>query len=229
MITVISVAAPPPIDEDASLSVSERTYQTLLDRIVSRQIRAGEVMEERRLAIELAVSRTPMRAALNRLLGENILERLSNGTLVVQQFGATELLELLQIRRLLEGEASAMAAGRIPSALLESVRQRLLAVTRGEPADASDWTADNEVHELISGYCGNRSLAGMIADARRRVRMCNVERVPARLIQAREEHLAIVQALLDGDAERARDAMQAHLDSVRATFITTLGYLNRGA
>ncbi|WZB62790.1 GntR family transcriptional regulator [Achromobacter xylosoxidans] len=92
-----------------ALSVSERTYQALLDRIAARQIGPGEVLEERRLAEELNVSRTPMRAALNRLLGEGILKRLSNGSVVVHAFGVTELLELLQIRQLLEGQAAAMA------------------------------------------------------------------------------------------------------------------------
>ena len=45
----------------------------------------------------------------------------------------------------------------------------------------------------------------MIADARRRARLCNVERLSQRAVQARAEHLAIVQALQAGDAERARD------------------------
>ncbi|KAG1316865.1 hypothetical protein G6F63_015896 [Rhizopus arrhizus] len=64
------------------MNATQRTYQTLLDQIVSRRIPAGEVLEERRLADELDVSRTPLRAAMNRLLGEGMLERLSNGSIV---------------------------------------------------------------------------------------------------------------------------------------------------
>ena len=151
-----------------ALSVSERTYQALLDRIAARQIGPGEVLEERRLAEELNVSRTPMRAALNRLLGEGILKRLSNGSVVVHAFGVTELLELLQIRQLLEGQAAAMAAGRIPGDKLAAVKARLEDVMRHSAAGGeSTWTADNEVHELVAAYCGNKSMAAMIADARR--------------------------------------------------------------
>ena len=156
-----------------ALSVSERTYQALLDRIAARQIGSGEVLEERRLAEELNVSRTPMRAALNRLLGEGILKRLSNGSVVVHAFGVTELLELLQIRQLLEGQAAAMAAGRIPGDKLAAVKARLEDVMRYSAAGGeSTWTADNEVHELVAAYCGNKSMAAMIADARRRARLC---------------------------------------------------------
>ena len=209
-----------------ALSVSERTYQALLDRIASRRTGPGEVMEERRLSEELNVSRTPMRAALNRLLGEGILKRLSNGAVVVQEFGATELLELLQIRRLLEGEAAAAAAGRIPADKLASVKARLEDVMRHSAAGGeSTWTADNEVHDLVSAHCGTKSLAGMIADARRRARLCNVERLAQRSVLARGEHLAIVEALQAGDGERARQAMAAHLDNVRRAFAKTLGYL----
>ena len=151
--------------------MSERTYQALLDRIAARQIGPGEVLEERRLAEELNVSRTPMRAALNRLLGEGILKRLSNGSVVVHAFGVTELLELLQIRQLLEGQAAAMAAGRIPGDKLAAVKARLEDVMRYSAAGGeSTWTADNEVHELVAAYCGNKSMAAMIADARRRAR-----------------------------------------------------------
>ena len=148
--------------------MSERTYQALLDRIAARQIGSGEVLEERRLAEELNVSRTPMRAALNRLLGEGILKRLSNGSVVVHAFGVTELLELLQIRQLLEGQAAAMAAGRIPGDKLAAVKARLEDVMRYSAAGGeSTWTADNEVHELVAAYCGNKSMAAMIADAAR--------------------------------------------------------------
>ncbi|WZB62791.1 FCD domain-containing protein [Achromobacter xylosoxidans] len=81
------------------------------------------------------------------------------------------------------------------------------------------------MHELVAAYCGNKSMAAMIADARRRARLCNVERLSQRAVQARAEHLAIVQALQAGDAERARATMTAHLGAVRRAFARTLGYL----
>lgn len=212
------------------MNATQRTYQTLLDQIVSRRIPAGEVLEERRLADELDVSRTPLRAAMNRLLGEGMLERLSNGSIVVRSFGVTDLLELLQIRSLLESEAAAMATGRIPAEPLEGLRTRLQALLDAQTADEkSDWEVDNALHDLVAAYCGNRNLASMITATRRQVRMCDVERLPQRQVQAREEHLAIVQGLLSGDSARARQAMAAHLESVRRSYVNSLGYLSHGA
>jgi len=209
-------------------SVSERTYQAVLDSIVSRRIGPGEVLEERRLADELAVSRTPMRAALNRLLGEGILARLSNGSVIVKAFGATELLEFLQVRTLLEGEAAALAAGRIPPARLQEVRERLQAILEQTMlTEQQDWSYDNEVHNLVAQHCGNRTMAAMIADVRLRARLCNVERIADRWLLARQEHLAILDALGRADAEAARAAMVAHLANVRQAYLKTLGYLGQ--
>lgn len=212
------------------MNATQRTYQTLLDQIVSRQIPAGEVLEERRLADELQVSRTPLRAAMNRLLGEGMLERLSNGSIVVRAFGVTDLLELLQIRSLLESEAAAMATGKIPATPLEGLATRLRALLEeGTPDEQADWEVDNALHDLVAAYCGNRNLAAMITATRRQVRLCNVERLPQRQILARQEHLEIVQSLLSGDAAQARAAMAAHLENVRRSYVNSLGYLTHGA
>lgn len=226
----VLLGAAPLLFLQHAMNATQRTYQSLLDQIVSRRIPAGEVLEERRLADELDVSRTPLRAAMNRLLGEGMLERLSNGSIVVRSFGVTDLLELLQIRSLLESEAAAMATGRIPAEPLEGLRTRLQALLNAQtPDEKSDWEVDNALHDLVAAYCGNRNLASMITATRRQVRMCDVERLPQRQVQAREEHLAIVQGLLSGDSARARQAMAAHLESVRRSYVNSLGYLTHGA
>ncbi len=212
----------------SSHSISEHTYQALLNSIVQRQIAPGEVLEERRLSEELSVSRTPLRAALNRLLGEGIVARLSNGSVIVKAFGATELLELLHIRILLEGEAACLAAGRIASHRLQHVRDQLQAIMeQAEITEEQDWAVDNEVHELVAQHCGNKAMAKLIADARLRVRLCNVESAPGRSVRARQEHMAIIEALQTGDGAKSRVAMATHLTNVRQTYMSILGYITQ--
>src|ERR1700754_2099907 len=88
--TAVPAAPRPRMDG----SVTEITYRKLLELIESRQLAPGEVIEERRLALRLKVSRTPLRAGISRLLGEGRLEQLSNGSVVVRTVGMAELLEL---------------------------------------------------------------------------------------------------------------------------------------
>jgi DNA-binding GntR family transcriptional regulator len=215
-------AAPRSKPEEAS--VTERTYDALLDLVLSGELSPGDVLEERKLATALAVSRTPLRNAVSRLLGEGILARLSNGITVVRETGAAEFLELLHVRRLLEGEAAALAAGRVPDAALVEMRRRIRRIIKAAQARKEEhWTLDDDLHDLVGECSGNRVLADTIASIRRRVRLCNIERIPGRLIPACEEHLAIIDALASSSGEAARTAMQAHLDMVRQNFLRRLG------
>lgn len=222
---VIAKAASGPSRRSAD-SVSEQTYQALFKLITSRQIEPGDVVEERRLAERFDVSRTPMRAAISRLLGEGVLQQLSNGVVVVREVGLTEYLELLALRLLLEVEAAGLAAPHIPLSALAPIEARLQAVL-AQPASApeAELRLDDDVHELVLKHCGNRSLAHFIAEIHRRISMRNLESRPERLLPACREHLALVKALQARDAAQARQAMASHLESVRAAYLRAAGIL----
>lgn len=209
----------------ASTSMSQRTYQALVDLIARRELEPGDVIEERRLAERCQVSRTPMRAAISRLLGEGILQQLGNGLLIVREVDVTEYLELLSIRRMLESEAAALAASRVPDAALDDIEARLQTLIAKAKDGESDRYLDDDIHALIRDHCGNRSLSHFINEIHKRIRMRNLERLPSRLIPACHEHLALVAALKARDAEGARHAMVEHLDQVRLSFLRSSGLL----
>ncbi len=208
------------------MTATDRAYETLLQWISGRELGAGSVLDERRLAEAIDVSRTPLRSALSRLHGEGYIVKLSNGAMVVRDIGSGEVLELLVVRRLLEPEAAALAAGKIPSVMLERLKVRL-ADAGAADGSASVWLAGDEVHDLIAEHCGNRSLSGFIQEARHRIRMSTIERVPGRDAQAILEHTAIVEALIAGDREAARTAMTEHLDNIRDSFLVAFGFGSR--
>jgi DNA-binding GntR family transcriptional regulator len=205
-------------------SVTEATYRKLHDLIESRRLAPGEVIEERRLALRLKVSRTPLRAGISRLLGEGRLEQLSNGSVVVRNIGMAELLELIHLRLLLESEAASIAATRIGIDLLAPIKSRLEDVMASAALSATaHWTLDDEIHDQIARHCGNRSLERLIGETRQKIRMCNVERRPERLLPACREHLAIVEAIISRDAAAARQAMIQHLTNVRQGILQSFG------
>lgn len=212
-----------PRESTPSGSVSEQTYQRLLSMILSKELRPGQVVEERPLSERMKISRTPMRMALSRLLGEDMISRLSNGLLVVKEIGIEEFFELVHLRTILESEAARLAAGKIPESTLDDLRSRIKTMAaEGIPESETHWKIDDELHDLIASAGGNRWLARMIADVRRRVRMCNIDRLPKRFQDTCEEHIAILDSLETGDAELAAKAMRTHLDCVRQGFITLL-------
>jgi DNA-binding GntR family transcriptional regulator len=205
-------------------SITDATYLKLHNLIESRQLQPGEVIEERRLALRLKVSRTPLRAGISRLLGEGRLEQLSNGTVVVRTIEMAELLELVHLRMVLESEATFIAATRIALDILAPIRATLEKIIAASTVSGTvHWTLDDEIHDQIARHCGNRSLEKLIGEIRQKIRMCNIERHPGRLLPATREHLAIIDAIIDRDAAAARQAMILHLTNVRQGLLERFG------
>lgn len=210
-------------ENDTAPTISEQTYRKLLDMILARELSDGQVLEERPLAKRLEVSRTPLRMALSRLFGEGLIGRLSNGIYVVNNGRVEDYLHLVAVRRLLEGEAAALAAGNMPADQVAELRTSIAELSKREvPSGTEHWDVDDRLHDLIAESCGNPWLGKMITDVRRRVRMCNVEKIPNRLADTCAEHFEILDALERGDSEGSRAAMQRHIDEVRRGFIKLL-------
>ncbi|MEP7457356.1 GntR family transcriptional regulator [Phyllobacterium sp. SB3] len=204
-------------------NVSQHTYEQVLALIETGDLLPGQILEERALAARMNVSRTPMRATLSRLLGEGIISRLSNGLLVVREIGLEEYLQLIQFRRLLEGDAAFHAATRIPPEQVHDLITEIDSMEKAEMIDlALHWQLDDRLHRLIGENCGNRWLANAIADVRRMARMCNVEKLPRRFKETCEEHRAILLSIEKRDGEAARENMRKHIDQVRNGFMNLL-------
>jgi DNA-binding GntR family transcriptional regulator len=203
--------------------VTEAVYARLLEMLESRRLPPDAAIAERRLASELGVSRTPLREALRRLEGEGWLARRNDGALAVRRLDVEEMLEVLQVRRLLEPEAAAIAAGRVPARLVAELRARVhRLLASGDPADPERAALDQALHRAIGEACGNRTLDATIADLRRRTVLFATRRLPERLEPVCAEHLAILQALDAGDAVAARAAMATHIDNTRAGILRRL-------
>jgi len=204
-------------------SLSEQTYQQLRSMILEQELQPGAIITERRLAEAINISRTPLRAAINRLEGEGLLERLSNGSVVIRAITIDELLDILHVRRLLESEAAAMAAGHMAAAELAWLKTANEPFRTGQKVDFDAfWQVDDRFHDAIAQASGSALLSTLIMDLRRQARMCNLKRMPANFVHQGGEHAAVLNALAAGDGEAARTAMHTHLDNVRQRLISWL-------
>jgi DNA-binding GntR family transcriptional regulator len=207
-------------------SISEQTYQRLRSMILEQELGPGTIVTERRLAEAISISRTPLRAALNRLNGEGLVERLTNGSIVIRAVTIDELLDILFVRRLLESEAAGLAAGQMSATLLETLQHTNEAFRTGRSADFdSFWQLDDRFHDAVAEACGRPLLTRLIQDLRRQARMCNLRRMPPTFADQGAEHAAVLAAIAAGDAAAARTAMGEHLDNVRHRLVS---WLSRG-
>ncbi len=197
--------------------LSRVAYDYVLERIVSRELASGTIIQERKLADSLGVSRTPMREALGRLEGEGWLVRLTDRLLSVKVVSIDEYLQALQVRRLLEPRAVVLATERMDKKDLKKIRTEVMALRNHKnPGYDLHWAVDDNIHGAISKGCGNAIMASVIADLRRLTQLFEIQTIPRRIKPGCAEHLAILDAMIAGDAEEASAAMRLHLEHVRA-------------
>jgi DNA-binding GntR family transcriptional regulator len=201
--------------------------QSLLADIFQGRLRPGQHLVAQELAERLGVSQTPIREALIELAGIGILNLLPNRGAIVRRVTARDVREVCQVRRVLECEAVRSACGRLDLGELhdlEAELRRLLALTPPPSVAAFIEQAravDSRLHDLIAESCDNAFLAQELSRLKilfRAFRDVSWERDEARndchrLHEESHEHLAIVQALLAGNAREAARAMARHIRS----------------
>ncbi|MBM3596377.1 MAG: GntR family transcriptional regulator [Alphaproteobacteria bacterium] len=203
-----------------------QAYEQILEMILNGGARPGELVNERRLAESLSMSRTPVRDALLMLEGEGLLLRQGSRGLQVRQMRIEDYMDALQVRLLLEPTVAGMAAGNVPAATVQALRAQIAALRALPPDQPTDRALardiDEGIHGAISAAVENRQLSAIIRTMRRQTQIFDLRSMPERLADTCAEHLAILDAVEAGDPERAAAAMAAHLARVRDSIIQRL-------
>lgn len=195
----------------------ESVYARLRQEILAGELAPGTPLREIAIAERFGVSRTPIREALRRLQHERILERGTRG-LLVAEVSTTEVLQVYDLRILLEGDAAAQAAeARDQGDLLEL--KSLLARDRAlvDPIDSLRLSTNLEFHAAVSAAAHN----AVLDDILKRLSI-HLIRTPHstlstgnRWAEALDEHAALVDAIERRDADAARDIASEHMRTAR--------------
>jgi DNA-binding GntR family transcriptional regulator len=197
---------------------STSNYAALREAIVSGDLAPNARLVESDLGTAYEMSRGAVRTALIRLEQEGLVVREPHKGARVRQVSDDEAVEILQARAVLEGLAVRLTAQRIDATGAERLRaclarQREL-LELGDLLGASETNAD--LHAALLELSGHGT-------ALRLIRALNSQTVryqyrtiliPGRSAASVEEHAAIVEAVLAGDADRAEQAMRNHLFNV---------------
>ncbi len=204
----------------------QAVVQSLMADVFQGRLRAGEHLVMQDLAERLGVSPTPIREALITLAGIGIVDLVPNRGAVVRRVTNNDVREVCQVRRALECEATRSACGRIELAELHVLADEFRIVHAAGQEFTEHFVEDarrldSRLHDLIAESCGNRFLAqelGRLKLLFRAFRDVAWEWDKAnndshRFVEEAGEHLAIVDALLAGDAKQAARAMARHIRS----------------
>jgi DNA-binding GntR family transcriptional regulator len=189
-------------------------------RILSAALPPGGTVDEQEIAASLGISRTPVREALRKLEQEGLVVRYPNRGAVVTQLSMKEVVEIWQIREILEPAACLLAAARIDAAALAGLEKAIAELSTLGPG-FEDYEAHNrsdlELHRLVLGSAGNATLLAVVEALDARVRQARSVNSPSRFRESVAEHQEIITALKAADGPGAAAAMSRHLANARAS------------
>jgi DNA-binding GntR family transcriptional regulator len=201
-------------------------YRALRDQILTGALAPLTRLVELQVAHQFAVSRTPVREALKRLIAEGLVVGDALRGMVVRDVDPAEVEDIYIIREVLDGLAARLAASHATPTDL--TRLHLLMELMEESAAAQRWEAVVQInikfHEVLYTAAGNERLALIgrsLQDAVRRYSpraLSNPDRVAAVL----QEHAEIVRAIEEHHLQAAEVSARHHLAAARENFTSML-------
>ncbi|GAA3581226.1 hypothetical protein GCM10022222_77420 [Amycolatopsis ultiminotia] len=197
-------------------SLTELAYQQLRDDILNGVLAAGRRVSVVSLAADLGMSRSPVRAAIERLATDGLMVLTPGGALVPTP-GRGDLLDALAVRGPLEGLAARLAAPQLADGdvqLLGDIHAEFeKAVHQGDTRTAQ--RVDLRFHQQVQAHCGNDLLVEHLERVQARVILATYSTAwSSNQLQAVPEHARIVAALAARDGEAAGRAATVHLENL---------------
>ena len=200
-------------------SLADQVFERLENDIIQGVYSRGEILTELRLADELGVSRTPIREALRRLEQERLIESAGKGSLVLG-ITETDLLDIMTIRERVEGVAAYYAAQNITpegiKELSDIVDLQEFYFSRKDAAHLHQ--VDDRFHDAICQLSSRNVLIDTLLPLlrkTRRYRKLSLENWD-RTSNTKQEHYAIYQAIVSGNAPLAEELTAKHISNAKA-------------
>ena len=200
-------------------SLRREVYERIKSAIVGRRLNPGERLDEKTLSESLGVSRTPVREALSRLDHEGLVYSCARRGVFVQRFTIKDVLEIIEMREVLEGLATRLFTQRASELERKKLRAIVEPYTTANVGDLIDeYNRDNvRFHDLIMLGSGNSRLVQSLRNLYDHYAMATTVRIIAltkRGGRSVDEHHAIVEAILARDAPLAEQLMRTHIRAV---------------
>jgi len=197
-------------------ATAQRVFAVLLERILTFELKPFAEISEGGLAVELGVSRTPVREALARLAKLQLVDIFPQRGTVIAPLRVADLKRSQFLREslewgLLRRALKAPGRARLVDALRAEITVQKTLVSIGD--EARFYGSDEIFHRRIAQSAGLPEIWGDISDAKlhmdrfRHLMLASVETLSVVV----EQHVAIVDAIAEGDRDAAERALKTHL------------------
>ncbi|MDJ0384567.1 GntR family transcriptional regulator [Streptomyces sp. G-G2] len=200
--------------------LADQAYEELKGAVLANRLRPGDALSVPALAVQLGISRSPVREAVQRLIHDGLATHVPHRGAVVSTVDVDDVRQLYVVREVMEGLAARLATERLDATKVAELRA-LLEEHEGVLASGEDEQRHIEMdmayHRLIREVANNPHLSAALDTIQGKAHLAlhSLWRSPEAPRLALEEHRRIFTAMTAGDPDAAEQAAREHIRRLR--------------
>lgn len=204
------------VTNEIQLPLKEKAYNLIKKKIVKCELMPGTSLSESDIALELGISRTPVREAILRLSQENFVTIYPRKGIIVSPISVKDIHEVFQIREIVEPQMAKISCKYMSKEYLLNLKKRFEEIEFNlENSSAMEYfDLDIEFHKYII-ECGNNShliqFTNKIFDLDYRIRVMSTLEIDDVEKRSKPEHFAIIDALIEKDLDKIDQTIKEHI------------------
>ncbi|WP_232829416.1 GntR family transcriptional regulator [Tropicimonas sp. IMCC34043] len=198
-------------------------YRRLLEEISRGDLLPGARLRETELAERFGISRTPVREAIRLLEADGIVAHVPRQGATIRVLDYSEVMELYEMRAVLEGTAARLAARAASDLELDELVALNDELAMAQDAGAA-YLLNRQFHMTLLDAAKNRYLVKSVNALQKALLIIGPSTLVEadRASQAVKEHADVLGALKDGDGPRAEALMRAHIEAAHRVRLKVL-------
>jgi DNA-binding GntR family transcriptional regulator len=209
--------------EENLISIRERVYLYIKDLILDGEFKTGDRLVERELAERLNISRTPIREALFRLESQGFVKTVPRKGVIVADISEKEIIEVFTILSTLEVLAAKLAVQKLndetKSKFTACIKKVEECLQNKNEVDFSD--LHSELNYLLYNSAKNTKLYEILSGLSDYIRAFAKKgyQKAGRAEQSMEEHLKIMEAIINQESEMAEYLTKIHIENSKKAYV----------
>jgi DNA-binding GntR family transcriptional regulator len=204
-------------------NLEQRAYEIIKDRILSGKLKPNIRLKEVEMARQLNVSRTTIKMAFVRLKEDYLLENAPTQGLRVKLSNFKEILEAFEIREVLEGLASRIAARSMDKKTVDDLMRkfRKFKDSKHEVRNTDYIRLNFDMHQSIADCCLNEYISKSLISLLMQTKALAGEKIVKyrTMAASAEEHLDVLQAIKKRDQRMAENLMRKHIKNIKKAYV----------
>lgn len=200
-------------------SIKEQVYECVLKDVLDGVYQPNAVINEKHLMEQFHVSKTPVREALVQLCSEGYLKNIPRFGYQVTSITPSEIVEIIEYRKVIELAALEKAAKIMTQENLEELKEmnRQVSLVNNRHEAKLHWELNQNFHKKLCSFCSNRYLQKALDDS---LKVCSrisnqyYVKVWEHEHEGAYNHRKIIKAIEDGEIQRAKEILSEDIDEL---------------